>query len=41
MGNLQTGKLLFYDIEAFKHYWCVVVIDEEIGTRHVFEDVEA
>jgi hypothetical protein len=39
--NLQTGKLLFYDIEAFKHYWCVVVVDEEINTRHVFEDVES
>lgn len=32
---------LFYDIEAFPHYWCVVVIDEEIETRHVFEDVES
>jgi hypothetical protein len=41
MPNLQTGKLLFYDIEAFKHYWCVVVVDEELGTRHVFEDVES
>lgn len=41
MPNLQTGKLLFYDIEAFKHYWCVVIIDEELNTRHVFEDVES
>lgn len=32
---------LFYDIEAFEHYWCVVVVDEEIDTRHVFEDVES
>lgn len=38
---MQTGKLLFYDIEAFKHYWCVVVVDEETETRHVFEDVES
>jgi hypothetical protein len=30
---------LFYDIEAFEHYWCVVVVDEELNTRHVFEDV--
>lgn len=41
MPNLQTGKLLFYDIEAFKHYWCVVIVDEEINTRHVFEDIES
>lgn len=41
MPNLQTGKLLFYDIEAFKHYWCVVVVDEELETRHVFEDIES
>jgi hypothetical protein len=41
MGKFQAGKLLIYDIEAFKHYWCVVVVDEEIGTRHVFEDVES
>lgn len=33
--------MLFYDIEAFPHYWCVVVVDEEIGTRHVFEDKES
>jgi hypothetical protein len=32
---------LFYDIEAFPHYWCVVVVDEEIETRHVFEDIES
>lgn len=32
---------LFYDIEAFKHYWCVVVVDEELETRHVFEDIES
>jgi hypothetical protein len=32
---------LFYDIEAFPHYFCVVVVDEEIETRHVFEDIES
>lgn len=31
--------MLFYDIEAFPYYWCVVVIDDETETRHVFEDV--
>lgn len=31
--------MLFYDIETFKHYWCVVIVDEESNTRHVFEDV--
>jgi hypothetical protein len=34
-------NLLFYDIEAFKYYWCVVVVDEDNETRHVFEDVES
>lgn len=31
--------MLFYDIEAFPHYWCVVVVDDETSERHVFEDV--
>lgn len=31
--------MLFYDIEVFKYYWCVVVVDEETETRHVFEDI--
>jgi hypothetical protein len=33
--------MLFYDIEAFKHYWCVVVVDDETERRHVFEDVKS
>jgi hypothetical protein len=39
--------MLFYDIEAFPHYWCVVVIDDHgikdttNVDRHVFEDVES
>lgn len=33
--------MLFYDIEAFPKYWCVVVVDEENETRHVFEDVQS
>jgi hypothetical protein len=33
--------MLFYDIEAFPHYWCVVVVDDELNERHVFEDVES
>ena len=33
--------MLFYDIEAFPQYWCVVVVDEENETRHVFEDVQS
>lgn len=32
---------LFYDIEAFPQYWCVVVVDDETETRHVFEDVNS
>lgn len=31
--------MLFYDIEAFPQYWCVVVVDDKNETRHVFEDV--
>jgi hypothetical protein len=31
--------MLFYDIEAFPKYWCVVVVDDETEERHVFEDV--
>jgi hypothetical protein len=33
--------MLFYDIEAFPKYWCVVVVDEETEMRHVFEDIES
>lgn len=33
--------ILFYDIEAFPYYWCVVVVDDETNERHVFEDVES
>jgi hypothetical protein len=39
--------MLFYDIEAFPEYWCVVVIDDHgirdttNVDRHVFEDVES
>src|ERR1700741_3594511 len=43
--NLETKMgvvwMLFYDIEVFPHYWCVVVIDDESSTRFVFEDVRA
>lgn len=38
---MQKKGLIFFDIEAFKHYWCLVCIDEENDTRHVFEDVES
>lgn len=31
--------MLYYDIEVFKYYWCVVVVDDETSTRYVFEDV--
>lgn len=33
--------MLFYDIEAFPYYWCVVVVDDETNERYVFEDVES
>lgn len=33
--------MLFYDVECFKYYWCIVVIDEENSTRHVFEDIDS
>lgn len=33
--------MLFYDVEAFKYYWCIVVVDDENETRHVFEDVQS
>lgn len=33
--------MLIYDIEAFKHYWCVVVVDDVEEMRYVFEDVES
>ena len=33
--------MLFYDIEVFKHYWCVVVVDDEKEIRHVFEDIHS
>lgn len=36
MGEVN---MLFYDVEALPYYWCVVVVDDELGTRHVFEDV--
>jgi hypothetical protein len=38
---MKKGELLFFDIEAFKHYWCVVVVDEQTEMRHVFEDIES
>jgi hypothetical protein len=39
--------MLFYDIEAFPHYWCVVVVDDHgikdttNVDRYVFEDVDS
>lgn len=33
--------MLFYDIEAFPKYWCIVVVDDETETRHVFEDISS
>jgi hypothetical protein len=33
--------MLFYDIEAFPQYWCVVVVDDELQEKHVFEDISS
>lgn len=41
MMAIKNKNILIYDIEAFPYYWCVVVVDVDNETRHVFEDVES